>query len=186
MTQFLVFRSHLGVADGALELHVRSTDALVATAPAQELTPDGGIYQAEFDGVAVEDYLLKHFDDAGKMQWIDTVRISGSSGTFLSSDVEGASATVQRNLLPLTRAMISGAVGTGSTTTIINIGSIECSLSSLDQVKGRVLIFHKDTSSVSLQGQGAPIDGSTTTAVTIAFGNALTTAPASGDTFTIY
>lgn len=91
MMQFVVFRSQLGVAGGTLELHVQTTDALVAMGTAQELTPDGGIYQAEFDSVAVDDYVLKHINAAGKTQWIDTVRVSSASGTFLSFDVTGAS-----------------------------------------------------------------------------------------------
>jgi hypothetical protein len=51
--------------------------------------------------------------------------------------------------------------------------------------KGRIILFRSDTTTAALRGQGAPIDGNTTTAITIAAGNALTTAPVDGDTFVI-
>lgn len=87
------------------------------------------------------------------------------------------------------KAMVYGTVGTGTahTTTQINMagGGISPSMTTTDMFKGRVLLFLQDTSSTALRGQGAPIDGNTTTAITFSTGNALTTAPASGDTFVI-
>jgi hypothetical protein len=95
-------------------------------------------------------------------------------------------ADIDASLLPLLRGVIAGTVTTGSTTTQIQIDSIGCSLTVTDQLKGRIVIFNRDTLTAALQGQGAPILGSSTSAITIASGNALTTAPVSGDTFTIY
>jgi hypothetical protein len=86
----------------------------------------------------------------------------------------------------LTRGIVAGVVGSSSTTTVINLTSTELGLSVSDQVKGRVLIYNKDTTTAALRGQGAPILSSTTTSITVAAGDAFTTSPASGDAFTIY
>jgi hypothetical protein len=86
----------------------------------------------------------------------------------------------------LTRGIIAGVVGASSSTTVVDVSSIESGLAVADQVKGRILIFNKDTTTAALRGQGAPILSSATTSITVASGDAFTTAPASGDTFTIY
>ncbi len=62
----------------------------VAQQRADELTPDGGIYRGIFNGLAIDDYVLKHTDADGRKRWIDTVRISSADGVFLSTDMQGA------------------------------------------------------------------------------------------------
>ncbi len=86
----------------------------------------------------------------------------------------------------LTRGLIAGVVDTGSSATVVYVSSIESGLAVTDQVKGRVLIFDKDTTTAALRGQGAPIDTNDTSSITVASGDAFTTSPVSGDTFTIY
>jgi hypothetical protein len=82
--------------------------------------------------------------------------------------------------------VLSGTVeSTGTTTTNIVIKTIDPALTATDQVKGRVILFKTDTTTAALRGQGAPIDGNTTTAITLAAGDALTTAPAEDDAFVI-
>jgi hypothetical protein len=82
--------------------------------------------------------------------------------------------------------VLSGTVeSTGTTPTNIVIKTISPALTVTDQVKGRVILFKTDTTTAALRGQGAPIDGSTTTAITLAAGDALTTAPAEDDEFCI-
>jgi hypothetical protein len=81
--------------------------------------------------------------------------------------------------------ILTGTADTGSTDTSIAIKSITPTLSATDQLKGRVILFRTDTATATLRGQGAPIDGNTTTAITLASSDALTTAPAENDTFTI-
>jgi hypothetical protein len=88
------------------------------------------------------------------------------------------------------KAMVYGTVGSGTNnTTTISIsggsGAISPASAVTDQFKGRIILFTHDTTTTNLRGQGAPVDGSTSTAITIAAGNALTTAPANGDTFVI-
>ena len=86
----------------------------------------------------------------------------------------------------LTKGLIAGVVASSSSTTVVNVTSTESGLAVTDQLKGRVIIFNKDTTTAALRGQGAPIDTNDTTSITVASGDAFTTAPASGDTFTIY
>lgn len=86
----------------------------------------------------------------------------------------------------MTKGLIAGVVGSSSSTTVVNVTSTESGLAVTDQLKGRVIIFNKDTTTAALRGQGAPIDTNDTTSITVASGDAFTTAPASGDTFTIY
>jgi hypothetical protein len=81
---------------------------------------------------------------------------------------------------------VRGVCTTGGTTTSIPTSSLEPAATVTDQFKGRILIFDRDTTTTNLRGQGAPIDGSTSGGtLTLAGGDALTTAPASGDTFRI-
>ena len=87
----------------------------------------------------------------------------------------------------ITNSTLTGTcIATGATTTNIPFSAITPTLTVTDQVKGRVIIFDADTATAALRGQGGPIDGSTTSAITLAVGDALTTAPTTGDTFTIY
>lgn len=82
-----------------------------------------------------------------------------------------------------TRAIGLGTVAGGATTTSIPTSSLDPAASVADQFKGRILIFDKDTSTAALRGQASDITANTsggTFTVT-----ALTTAPASGDTFVI-
>lgn len=78
---------------------------------------------------------------------------------------------------------VRGTVTTGATTTSIPTSELIPSAGVADQFKGRIVVFDRDTTTANLRGQATDITASTsggTLTVT-----ALTTAPASGDTFTI-
>lgn len=78
---------------------------------------------------------------------------------------------------------VVGVCTTGGTTTSLVTSSLSTAAAVTDQFKGRIVIFDKDTSTANLRGQATDITASTsggTLTVT-----ALTTAPASGDTFEI-
>jgi hypothetical protein len=81
------------------------------------------------------------------------------------------------------RAITIGTVGVGSTTTSIVTSSITPTATAADQFKGLILKFAKDTTTAALRGQGTDITASTAGGVLTV--TALTTAPASGDTFTV-
>ncbi len=100
----------------------------------------------------------------------------------------GATAAIRDAVLLRTTA--SGVVGSGSTTANVVASSVAVGATtslSADAWKGRVIIFNSDTTTAALRGQAAAIvshtSGSTPT-FTLATG-AWTTAPLSGDTFTV-
>jgi hypothetical protein len=53
-------------------------------------------------------------------------------------------------------------------------------------LKGRLILFKRDTVTAALRGQGAPIDANTTTEITLATADALTVSPAEDDSFAIH
>lgn len=82
-----------------------------------------------------------------------------------------------------TRCIVTGAVTGSPTTTSIPTTGLAPAAAVTDQFKGQVLQFDEDTATANLRGQKTEITGSSsggTLTVT-----ALTTAPTSGDTFTI-
>lgn len=129
---------------------------------------------------------------AGRIDVATSTRLAPtvSGRTFnVSATGEGAvelNPATQGQIDAMTRGLIAGVVGSSSSTTVVNVTSTESGLAVTDQLKGRVIIFNKDTTTAALRGQGAPIETNDTTSITVASGDAFTTAPASGDTFTIY
>src|SRR3990167_5913747 len=81
------------------------------------------------------------------------------------------------------RAITIGTVGSASTTTSIVTSSMTPAAAVTDQFKGLILRFDKDTTTTNLRGQATDITASTSAGVLTC--TALTTAPVSGDTFTI-
>lgn len=81
------------------------------------------------------------------------------------------------------RAIVTGTVGSASTTTSIVTSALSPSAAVTDQFKGRIVIFDKDTTTANLRGQATDITGSSSGGVLTV--SALTTAPVSTDTFTI-
>jgi hypothetical protein len=87
-------------------------------------------------------------------------------------------------------AVHNGTIGQG--TVGINSGPREIKYKSLnfahvvnDQLRGRVLLFKRDTLTPALRLQGAPIVGSTSDTIWFTLENALTTAPQDNDEFVI-
>lgn len=76
-----------------------------------------------------------------------------------------------------------GTVGVGSTITSIVTSSLDPAATAVDQFKGKIVTFTKDTTTAALRGQSTDITASTTGGVLTV--TALTTAPADTDTFTI-
>jgi len=92
-------------------------------------------------------------------------------------------ATAAANLAKTTRAIGRGTVGASATTTSIPTSALTPSDSVASQFKGKIITFDADTTTPALRSQSTDItatNGSGTLTVT-----ALTTAPASGDTFSI-
>lgn len=71
------------------------------------------------------------------------------------------------------------------TTTSIPTSACTPAGSAADQFKGRIIIFNADTTTVALRGQATDITASSASATPTFTVTALTTAPASGDTFIV-
>jgi len=81
------------------------------------------------------------------------------------------------------RTIVAGVVTTGASTTSIPTSSLAPSAGVADQFKGRIVLFDEDTATANLRGQATDITANTTGGTLTV--TALTTAPASGDTFVI-
>lgn len=81
---------------------------------------------------------------------------------------------------------IIGTVGNGSSATLVVASQIDPAVTVADQFLGKVLTFDKNTTTAALRGQSTRITdvaaGSPDVQITV---DALTTTPASGDTFSI-
>lgn len=83
------------------------------------------------------------------------------------------------------RAIVIGVVGVGSTTTEIVLSNISIPPGHTGSLSGKVLMFRGDTTTAALRAQGTRVLSSTTGATPTLTVDALTTAPVSGDLFTI-
>jgi hypothetical protein len=83
-----------------------------------------------------------------------------------------------------TLAIVTGTCDSGGSTTSIVASALSPTSAVNDQYNGRIIIFDKDTTTTALRGQATDITDYVHATLTFTV-TALTTAPASGDTFTI-
>lgn len=119
------------------------------------------------------------------VQWLGTPVATPTVGGVPEVDVThiDSSTDAAVNLNRSARGIVRGTATTGGTTTSIPTSSLVPAASVTGQFIGRIVVFDKDTPTAALRGQATDILSSTsggTLGVT-----ALTTAPASGDTFVI-
>jgi hypothetical protein len=81
--------------------------------------------------------------------------------------------------------VVRGTVGSASTTTSIVTSAFSPAGAAADQFKGRIVVFDKDTATAALRGQATDITASSSSATPVLTVTALTTAPSSGDTFSV-
>lgn len=99
---------------------------------------------------------------------------SGTTGAALNdTDLRGS------------RTVIRGTVGGSPTTTTMTPSAITPAGAVADQFKGRILVFDNDTSTAALRGQATDITANTSASLPAFTFTALTTAPSSGDSFSI-
>ncbi len=89
-----------------------------------------------------------------------------------------------------TKTIGRGTVTTGASTTSIPVSAFTVAGAALssaatDQFKGRIVVFDGATTTASLRGQSSTITGSTNTTTPTFTVDTLTTAPASGDLFSV-
>jgi hypothetical protein len=94
-----------------------------------------------------------------------------------------ATATAQE--AKATRAIGRGTVAAGGTTTSVPTSAFVPNGAAADQFKGRIITFDADTTTAALRGQATDITASSNAAAPTFTVTALTTAPASGDTFSV-
>jgi hypothetical protein len=84
-----------------------------------------------------------------------------------------------------TSAIGRGTVDSGATTTSIPTSAFTPAGAVADQFKHRVVLFDADTTTTALRGQARTITASSNAAAPTFTVDALTTAPASGDVFSV-
>lgn len=117
-----------------------------------------------------------------------TGNVTGSVGSVTgrvtaNTDQINGVATAAARLALSTQGIVTGTVGAASTVTSVVTSALDPAAAVIDQYKGRIVTFKADTATVNLRGQSTDI--TTNTALGVLTVTALTTAPASGDTFTI-
>lgn len=109
--------------------------------------------------------------------WDEAVSGHTSSGTFGKAlddtDDRGA------------RTVVRGTVTTGASTTSIPTSAFSPAGGAADQFKGRIVVFDNDTATAALRGQATDITASSNSSTPTLTVTALTTAPSSGDTFSV-
>jgi hypothetical protein len=119
------------------------------------------------------------------------VNISGrlptslSAGGYIRADIHAISGNTDSPRLfdRAARAISVGVVTSGARTTSVPCQTLSPSAAAADQFKGLILAFDKDTSTAALRGQKTDITASSADGIFTV--TALTTIPASGDTFVI-
>lgn len=141
-----------------------------------------GLASANLDTqlAAIDDYI----DTEVSAIKAKTDLLSFTSGRVdVNVEAVNASTTAVDVLDRVVRGNVRGTVDTGASATSIPTSSLSPAAAVIDQFKGRILVFDDSTATAALRGQATDITASTaggTLTVT-----SLTTAPASGDTFTI-
>ena len=117
-------------------------------------------------------------------------RLGTPAGADIATDIANVqagtlSAAAKARIDRSAAAIALCTVGSGSTTTSIVTSDCRPSGAVADQFVGRIVIFDKDTTTAALRGQATDITASSNSATPTLTVTALTTAPSSGDTFTI-
>jgi hypothetical protein len=108
-----------------------------------------------------------------------------SSSDFTTSGSAGALLTAIQNLQFTVPAIGRGTCTTGGSTTSVTTSAFSPAGAVANQFANRVILFDKTTATAALQGQITKISASTNAAAPTFTVAALTTAPASGDTFSV-
>lgn len=118
---------------------------------------------------------------------LSATEMEAENVTVVLSDVAGAEwCDMTVNIQPMVGPLGVGTCTTGGTTTSVVSSSMTPAGGATDHFKGRVLVFDNNTTTAALRGQATKITASTNAAAPTFTVEALSTAPASGDTFKVY
>lgn len=111
------------------------------------------------------------------------VETFGNASAMYPTDPTADNLDAENRLMNAVKGTVYGTVGSSATTTSIPTSALSPAAGVTDQFKSRIMTFSADTTTANLRGQTREITASTSggTLTTAAF----TTAPASGDVFTI-
>lgn len=131
---------------------------------------------------AVEDseFEIDTYGNASAQHKINLNGIVDSNQVRINNDAVAAA-----NLAKTTAAICRGTVTSGATTTSIPTSAFLPVGVAVDQFKGRIITFDADTTTTSLRGQSTDITASSGAANPTFTCTALTTAPVSGDLFSV-
>lgn len=168
---------------GTVRVTIYEANGTVAVAPTTsgvvELPADSGIYLATVAAAEPRRPLWMQFDDQSG-QYSLPVQCG-----ILPADafhINGTASPAER-LASSADTIPRGTVDAGATTTIIPTLTLDPAAVIEDQFKGCVVSFNKSTTTAALRGQRTRITGNSAGGVIEVV--ALTTAPVSGDSFTI-
>lgn len=122
--------------------------------------------------------------DAAGAEWCDLL-IALQTTAQQIDDLAALTATQSTNLGKTTGAIGRGTVTTGGSTTSIPTSAFTPSGAVANQFTGRVIMFDADTTTTGLRGQATVISASSNAATPTFTVTAMTTAPVSGDTFSV-
>lgn len=145
----------------------------VATVRAWDVTPD-----------STSAYVML---PTGKLSDVDMANAVWDAPLANHLDADTTGEALNNTDLRGERTVIRGTVGNATTpsTTQFTPSSITPAGAAADQFKGRIIIFDNDTATAALRGQATDITANSNASTPLFTFTALTTAPASGDTFSI-
>lgn len=111
--------------------------------------------------------------------------VDGSGNTKADALAINGSTGAAGNLAKTAAAIGRGTAGSSASTTSIPTSAFSPAGAVADQFKNLTVLFDADTATTALRGQAATITASTNAATPTLTVSALTTAPASGDTFSV-
>jgi len=124
---------------------------------------------------------------AGRTLVVDADGLADANMVKIGASGAGVAAAASRLALSA-QGIVSGVVGSSSSTTSIVTSSLDPAAAVTNQFVGKTVYFLYATTTANLRGQSAIITGNTSggvLTVTSLNGGAMTTAPVSGDTFVI-
>lgn len=181
-TQTVKLASHPSQVGSKLQLWDISTQLLVQSASAVETVEGSGLYTANFTDAPAADYRVLHYTADGNLLWTSCVVLDLSTATFQAHDAAfNSSVGFDR----ASNSIAYGTVGGGSTTTSVVSSVCTPAGAIANQFKDKLLQFAANTITAALRSQMCLISASSNAAAPVFTVSTLTTAPSSGDTFTI-
>jgi hypothetical protein len=192
-----VFPGLTGQVSATLELSALGVDS-VTVISLTEATNRTGLYTGTTTAGLAGEYQARMKNSAGSVIYTGYVQMDNTAtlhrvvDNAAVGDITGASMNLgavngdQKGIAGFQQAIkgiTTGVVGIGSSTTSIVTSSLSPAANISSQFVGQVVSFNLDTTTVALQGQKGVISASTAGGVLTV--STLTTAPVSGDTFTI-